>query len=72
MRIYLNSSRVVSVVEGEESEDGAGGRRRMLKASQSSSLQKARVTEYRGRAATQDIDSVCVCVCVEGSPAGPW
>ena len=46
--MYLNSSRVVSVagwVGGEE-----GGRRRVLNASHNSSLQKARVTEYSGRA----------------------
>ena len=50
--MYLNSSRDVSVVDGweGEGEGEAGGRRRVLKASQSNSLQKERVTEYSGRA----------------------
>ena len=48
--MYLNSSRDVSVVDGWEGEGEAGGRRRVLKASQSNSLQKERVTEYSGRA----------------------
>ena len=48
--MYLNSSRVASVEGWVGEEGGTGGRRRLLNASHSSSLQKARVTEYSGRA----------------------